>query len=95
ANYIPFPFQAASLTAYCRQTQTCGHLISIRPFVHRNTSSEDLNTVLLYASSLNMSAKLFRMPINAHYLCFVVFVCIVALLTFGMCLSLAIGGGGD
>ncbi|XP_021705968.1 uncharacterized protein LOC5565490 [Aedes aegypti] len=85
-------FQAASLTASCRQTQTCGHLISIRPFVHRNTSSEDLNTVLLYASSLNMSAKLFRMPINAHYLCFVVFVSILALLTFGMCLSLAIGG---
>ncbi|XP_062698132.1 uncharacterized protein LOC109414804 isoform X2 [Aedes albopictus] len=93
-SLTPF-FQAASLTAYCRETQTCGHLISIRPFVHRNTSSEDLNTVLLYASSLNMSAKLFRMPINAHYLCFVVFVCIVALLTFGMCLSLAIDGGGD
>lgn len=92
-SLTPF-FQAASLTVSCRQTQTCGHLISIRPFVHRNTSSEDLNTVLLYASSLNMSAKLFRMPISAHYLCFVVFVCIVALLTFGMCLSLAIGNGG-
>ncbi|XP_065079356.1 uncharacterized protein GrlHz [Ochlerotatus camptorhynchus] len=90
-SLTPF-FQAAALTVSCRQTQTCGHLISIRPFVHRNTSSEDLNTVLLYASSLNMSAKLFRMPISAHYLCFFVFVCIVALLTFGMCLSLAIGG---
>lgn len=90
-SLTPF-FQAASLTVTCRQTQTCGHLISIRPFVHRNTSSEDLNTVLLYASSLQMSAKLFRMPISAHYLCFFVFVCVITILTFGMCLSLAIGG---
>lgn len=90
-SLTPF-FQAASLTVTCRQTQSCGHLISIRPFVHRNTSSEELNTVLLYASSLQMSAQLFRVPINAHYLCFLVLVCVIALLTFGMCLSLALGG---
>ncbi|XP_058827212.1 uncharacterized protein LOC131687176 [Topomyia yanbarensis] len=90
-SLTPF-FQAASLTVACRRTQTCGHLISIRPFVHRNTSSEDLNTVLLYASSLQMSAKLFRMPISAHYLCFFVFVCVIIILTFGMCLRLTIGG---
>ncbi|KAL1399611.1 hypothetical protein pipiens_008067, partial [Culex pipiens pipiens] len=90
-SVTPF-FQAASLTVTCRQTQSCGHLISIRPFVHRNTSSEELNTVLLYASSLQMSAQLFRVPINAHYLCFLVLVCVIALLTFGMCLSLTLGG---
>ncbi|XP_050092433.1 uncharacterized protein LOC126575669 [Anopheles aquasalis] len=89
-SLMPF-FQAASLTVTCRQTQSCGHLISIRPFVHRNTSSEDLNTVLLYASSLKMSAKLFRMPISAHYLCFFVLVCFIAILTFGMCLNISLG----
>ncbi|EAA09975.4 AGAP010540-PA [Anopheles gambiae str. PEST] len=87
---VPF-FQAASLTVTCRQTQSCGHLISIRPFVHRNTSSEDLNTVLLYASSLKMSAKLFRMPVSAHYLCFLVLVCFIGVLTFGMCLNISLG----
>ncbi|KFB47345.1 AGAP010540-PA-like protein [Anopheles sinensis] len=87
---IPF-FQAASLTVTCRQTQSCGHLISIRPFVHRNTSSEDLNTVLLYASSLKMSAKLFRMPVSAHYLCFLVLVCFIGIVTFGMCLNISLG----
>ncbi|XP_052888387.1 uncharacterized protein LOC128296902 isoform X2 [Anopheles moucheti] len=83
--------RAASLTVTCRQTQSCGHLISIRPFVHRNTSSEDLNTVLLYASSLKMSAKLFRMPVSAHYLCFLVLVCFIGVLTFGMCLNISLG----
>ncbi|XP_058130292.1 uncharacterized protein LOC131285455 [Anopheles ziemanni] len=87
---IPF-FQAASLTVTCRQTQSCGHLISIRPYVHRNTSSEDLNTVLLYASSLKMSAKLFRMPVSAHYLCFLVLVCFIGIVTFGMCLNISLG----
>ncbi|XP_055621557.1 uncharacterized protein LOC129765355 isoform X2 [Toxorhynchites rutilus septentrionalis] len=90
-SLAPF-IQAASLTVTCRQTQSCGHLISIRPFVHRNTKSEDLNTVLLYASSLQMSAKLFRMPISAHYLCFFTLVCLIGILTFGMCLTLSIGG---
>lgn len=89
-SLTPF-IQAASLTVTCRQTRSCGHLISIRPFVHRNTSSEELNTVLLYASSLQMSAQLFRVPINAHYLCLLVLACVIALLTFGMCLSLALG----
>ncbi|XP_055600459.1 uncharacterized protein LOC129749510 [Uranotaenia lowii] len=88
-SLTPF-FQAASLTVTCRQTQTSGHLISIRPFVHRDTSSEELNTVLLYASSLRMSAKLFRMPVTAHYLCFFIFCCTIGLLTFGMCLTLAV-----
>lgn len=84
-------FQAAALTASCRNTQGCGHLISIRPFVHRHTASEELNTILLYASSLKMNAKIFRMPINVNYLCFLIFCCLIIILTFGMCLNISIG----
>uniref|UniRef100_A0A336KLD4 CSON004645 protein n=1 Tax=Culicoides sonorensis TaxID=179676 RepID=A0A336KLD4_CULSO len=87
---VPF-FQAAGLTVTCRSTQSCGHLISIRPFVHRNTSSEELNTILLYASSLKMTAKLFRVPIISHYVCFILLICIIVVLTFGMCINLSIG----
>lgn len=87
---VPF-VQAASVTNVCRSTQSCGHLVSIRPFVHRNTASEDLNTVLLYASSLKMSAKLFRMPINVHYLCFALLTIVVVILTFGMCINVSLG----
>lgn len=83
--------QAAQLTLTCRSTQSCGHLVSIRPFVHRNTSSEDLNTVLLYASSLKMSAKLFKMPINCQYLCFIVLCVFISILTFGMCIDISLG----
>lgn len=87
---IPF-LQAAGVTVVCRATQSCGHLVSIRPFVHRHTASEDLNTVLLYASSLKMSAKLFRMPISANYICFAVLTAVVVILTFGMCLNVSLG----
>jgi hypothetical protein len=84
-------YQASLLTMECRSTQSCGHLISIRPFVHRNTTTEDLNTILLYASSLKMSAKLFKMPISTQYLFFAVLVCIVCVLTFGMCINIRMG----
>lgn len=87
---VPF-VQAASVTVACRATQSCGHLVSIRPFVHRNTASEDLNTVLLYASSLKMNAKLFRMPINVNYLCFVLLSIVIVILTFGMCINISLG----
>lgn len=87
---VPF-FQAASLTLACQRAQTCGHQIRIRPFVHHNTSAEDLNAVLLYSSSLRMSAKLFRMPILGNYLFFVIMCLVVGVLTLGMCLSLSVG----
>ncbi|XP_063704189.1 uncharacterized protein LOC134833700 [Culicoides brevitarsis] len=87
---VPF-FQAAALTVTCRATQSCGHLISIRPFVHRNTAAEELNTILLYASSLKMTAKLFRVPIISHYVCFFLLLCIIVILTFGMCINLSVG----
>uniref|UniRef100_A0A336M496 CSON004645 protein n=1 Tax=Culicoides sonorensis TaxID=179676 RepID=A0A336M496_CULSO len=98
-HYIKLPniadtqgtLKAAGLTVTCRSTQSCGHLISIRPFVHRNTSSEELNTILLYASSLKMTAKLFRVPIISHYVCFILLICIIVVLTFGMCINLSIG----
>lgn len=89
-SLVPF-FQAAGVTVVCRSTQSCGHLVSIRPFVHRNTASEDLNTVLLYASSLKMNAKLYRIPINAHYLCFAVLLAVIVILTFGMCINVSLG----
>lgn len=87
--YLIRNLQAASLTLACQRAQTCGHEIRIRPFVHHNTSAEDLNSVLLYSSSLRMSAKLFRMPILCNYLFFVILCLIVTVLTFGMCLSLS------
>lgn len=82
----PF-FQAAALTLSCQAAQTCGHQLRVRPFGHHNTSADSLNAVLLYASSLRMSAKLFRMPIQGNYLFFVILCLVVAVLTLGMCLA--------
>lgn len=82
---IPF-LHASNLSFKCRSSRSCGHQIRIRPFVHHNTSSEDLNSVLLYSSSLKMSARLFRIPIKGHYLCFLLLCFVIAILTIGMCM---------
>lgn len=85
---LPF-FMAASVTRVCQAAQANGHQIRVRPFVYHNTSTEDLNSTLLFASSLDMSAKLFRMPIQPNYLCFAILVTSIVILTLGMCLNLS------
>ncbi|XP_059608167.1 uncharacterized protein LOC132256007 [Phlebotomus argentipes] len=77
--------QAASLTTKCQEIQSCGHEIRIRPFLHHRTSTDDLNSVLIYASSLRMSAKLLRMPIRGGHLCGLLLLGAVTLITLGMC----------
>ncbi|XP_017839376.1 uncharacterized protein LOC108597363 [Drosophila busckii] len=85
---LPF-FIAGSVTRVCQNAQANGHQIRVRPFVYHNTSAEDLNSTLLFASSLDMSAKLFRMPIQSNYLCFAILVVTIVVLTLGMCLNLS------
>uniref|UniRef100_A0A1B0CRZ0 Gustatory receptor n=2 Tax=Lutzomyia longipalpis TaxID=7200 RepID=A0A1B0CRZ0_LUTLO len=77
--------QAASLTTKCKEIQSCGHEIRIRPFLHHHTSTEDLNSVLIYASSLRMSAQLLKMPIKGGHLFGILILAAVILTTFGMC----------
>ncbi|XP_043948175.1 uncharacterized protein LOC108022987 isoform X2 [Drosophila biarmipes] len=84
---LPF-FVASSVTRVCQNAQANGHQIRVRPFVYHNTSAEDLNSTLLFAASLDMSAKLFRMPIQPNYLCFAILVVVIVILTLGMCLNL-------
>lgn len=83
----PF-FQAASLTNACESSRSCGHQVRIRPFLHHNTPSAELDSVLLYASSLKMRAKLFRMPIHGSHVFFIMLCIAVVTLTFGMCLNI-------
>lgn len=85
------PFQAAALTHACESAQTSGHQVRIKPYVHYNTSLEELNSILLYASSLRMSAKLYRMPIHGSYVFFIILCIVVATITFGMCLNISLG----
>ncbi|XP_065369809.1 uncharacterized protein GrlHz isoform X2 [Calliphora vicina] len=88
---LPF-FTAASLTQVCQSVRSNGHQIRIRPFVYHNTSSEDLNSMLIFSSTLDMSAKLFRMPIQFNYICFAVLIISVVILTLGMCFNLSLFG---
>lgn len=88
---LPF-FMAASLTQACQSVKANGHQIRVRPFVYHNTSTDDLNSMLMFASSLDMSAKLFRMPIQSNYLCFAILVISIVVLTMGMCFNLSLLG---
>ncbi|XP_076236425.1 uncharacterized protein LOC143180524 [Calliopsis andreniformis] len=80
------PFvQAARLTTACSMIQTIGHEVRIRPFVYQCTPGEDLDTILLYTSSLKMCARLFRVPITGRYLCLLLTTGSISVLTLGLC----------
>lgn len=80
---FPF-FQAGLVTSACKTVKDNGHQIRVRPFVYNNTNTDDLNSTLLFASTLNMSAKLFGMPIQTNYLAFIMLSIFIATLTLGM-----------
>ncbi|KAB0791470.1 hypothetical protein PPYR_08921 [Photinus pyralis] len=80
------PFiQAARLTSACKLIKTVGHEVRARPFVHQGTPGSELDTILLYASSLDMSATLFKIPITGRALAFGVTVLAVSVLVIGQC----------
>ncbi|XP_047370650.1 uncharacterized protein LOC124957628 isoform X2 [Vespa velutina] len=83
-SIVPF-IQAARLTTACSMIQSIGHEVRIRPFVYESTPGEDLDTILLYTSSLKMCARLFRIPVTGRYLCLLLTVASITILTLGQC----------
>ncbi|KAL0126840.1 hypothetical protein PUN28_005304 [Cardiocondyla obscurior] len=83
-SIAPF-IQAARLTNACSMIRAVGHEIRIRPFVYQTTPGEDLDSILLYTSSLKICARLFRIPIKGRYLCFLLTIGSISILTLGQC----------
>ncbi|EGI68919.1 hypothetical protein G5I_02380 [Acromyrmex echinatior] len=83
-SIAPF-IQAARLTNACSMIRAVGHEIRIRPFVYQTTPGEDLDSILLYTSSLKMCAKLFKIPIKSRYLCLLLTIGSISILTLGQC----------
>lgn len=84
AVVVPF-VQAARLSNECRKTQSVGHELCVRPFLHQDTPQEDIDTLLMYASNLQLHAKLFHYPIVGKYLCLVLTITAIVLFSLGMC----------
>ncbi|CAL7942769.1 unnamed protein product [Xylocopa violacea] len=83
-SIVPF-IQAARLTTACSMIQSIGHEVRVRPFVYQSTPGEDLDTILLYTSSLKMCARLFRVPVTGRYLCLLLTIGSILILTLGQC----------
>ncbi|XP_045542672.1 uncharacterized protein LOC123723588 [Papilio machaon] len=79
------PFvQAARLSTECRHTQSVGHELCVRPFLHQDTSHEDISAVLMYAATLNLRAKLFCHPVAGNYVCLALTLALIVLFALGM-----------
>ncbi|KAH0564191.1 hypothetical protein KQX54_010093 [Cotesia glomerata] len=83
-SVVPF-IQAARLTTACSMMQSIGHEVRVRPFVYQGTPGEDLDSILLYTSSLKMNARMFRVPITGRYLCLFLTIGAIIVITLGQC----------
>lgn len=77
---IPFIY-AARLSSACGTIKKLGLEVRNRPFGYQNASRDDLDSFLLFTSSFQPQAKLFRIPIYTPYIWgIVVTVCFIVLL---------------
>lgn len=80
------PFiQASRLTAACLAIQDVGHEVRTRPFVYETTPVQDLDSILLYTSSLRMTSELFKIPIMGRYLCMAATIGTILTITLAQC----------
>lgn len=86
-SIVPF-FEAATLTTACNTIRMCGHQIVIRPFVYFRTSAEELYAVLNFASSLRMDARLFNIAIHNNYICVIIVIICISILTVGLTINI-------
>ncbi|KAL4706030.1 hypothetical protein ACJJTC_014252 [Scirpophaga incertulas] len=83
---VAAPFvQAARLSQECCNTQSVGHELCVRPFLHQDTSQEEIITILMYASNLKLQAELFYCPIAGRYVFFLITVSVITIFSLGMC----------
>ncbi|CAG7837483.1 unnamed protein product [Allacma fusca] len=60
-----FPItQAATLSASCKQVLEIGHLVRLRPFGYQDIPQTDLDSFLLFVSTLRMDVRILKMPIS-------------------------------
>ncbi|CAH1799292.1 unnamed protein product [Owenia fusiformis] len=75
--------QAVLVTAACNSLRKLGHEVRARPFVYQDSDRDELDSFLMYTSTLNMRAKIFKIPMRSSYICgLVVLVCFVILVLF-------------
>ncbi|VVC97370.1 unnamed protein product [Leptidea sinapis] len=56
-----------------------------RPFLHQDTSQEDISSILAYSATLNLRAKLFAFPVSGRYILLVLTITTIASFALGMC----------
>lgn len=64
---IPF-VQAAILTTACDKIRTVGQEVRTRPFAHQDTPLHELNSILIFTTSLKINARLYNLPVNGKYI---------------------------
>ncbi|XP_018577167.1 uncharacterized protein LOC108915584 [Anoplophora glabripennis] len=83
-SLAPF-IQGARLTNSCDVLKSVGQEVRTRPYVHQETPAYELDSILMYTTSLKINARLFSLPIKGKYLCFCGSFAIVIILILGQC----------
>nr|CAH7756458.1 unnamed protein product [Callosobruchus chinensis] len=76
---------AARLSHACQKLKTSGQEARTRPYVHLDTPTIELDSILLYTTSLNVCAKLYFTRITGTKICLYMTIVAIILLVLGQC----------
>lgn len=69
----------------CGILKTVGQEARARPYVHLDTPTIELDSLLLYTSSLKINARLYHVPVTGKKLCFFATMAAIIILVLGQC----------
>jgi hypothetical protein len=75
------------LSKHCDALREVGHDIRARPFVYQDTESTELDSLLLFASTLKMRPTLFGTPVTGRNLCILMSLFALIILVVGQILA--------
>jgi hypothetical protein len=79
-SLLPCSLQACRLTNTYDSLRNLGHKVRERPFGFQSSSAAELDSFLLYSSSLRLKARIVCLPVSSGFVCLVFgFLTVVAL----------------
>jgi hypothetical protein len=73
-------FQATKLSSALKKVRDLGHLVRMRPFGYQNYEQADLDSFLLFVSTIKMDVRIVQIPLTTTKAS--IFLCSVAFFLF-------------
>ncbi|XP_035708530.1 uncharacterized protein LOC110851020 isoform X2 [Folsomia candida] len=76
-------WQGAKLSSSLKKARELGHLVRMRPFGYQNYDQQDLDSFLLFVSTLKMDVRVMKLPLTSTNISLLFFLVAIAIFMWG------------